>query len=784
MITKEDLLEKRSQCSQIRKYVFEIQLCKYHNEFRCCKSIFFSSILFLAILGIYAANSQEVALDGWRSATSLVDVISSDTDKNGALWCATSGGVFYYSPINGDFRFFNNTNGLYSSDAKIVKFNSKTNEIYIGTSVGVISIFDGTKWENILDIKNSSFPNPEILNFYFADSIVYIVGGFGITTFDPIRKVFLKTPSRLGNIQAGTPVTDCTIFQDTLWVTTPAGLAKISINKNIANPSNWQNLTQIDGSNLCCIKSFATASDTLYFFGDTTIYKWENGKIEQIIQLPSYDVINSVQLYQGKLLYSTPFAVRDLSGAIYFYYLSTQYKEKINGFVISKNNEFVLFLKNNGLLFFDPKTQSGRHFLPNSPASNLFTFICVDSLGAVWSATESDPRGQGIMRYYKGKWTNFNTSLFPQIVTNHYIKLSAVGSKIYASSFGSGLLEITTINDTFTFKLFDQSNSPLTGIVQDARYVVVQQTQYDFKDSLLWIVNYSNGKPGFLLIAKDNQDNFHPFLYQTERNYHHLIIDRWGTKWIASSDGEGLIFFNENGTLTDTTDDISGDLKRITSLPTSLVSSLAVDNFGYIWCGTSQGMFLIINPEAVLKRNVPIIRKLKVLADQPVFSIYVDPLNNKWVGTAEGVYVLSPDGFDIIANFNKENSPLLSNEILSITSNENNGVFYFGSRNGIVSANSLIIRPLQSFNISVYPLPFSPKKDKFMIIDGLAPQSEIKILTINGEIVNTLSTSSRKLLWDGRTYRGDYVTTGIYLISAKSSTSSESEVFKIAIINE
>lgn len=740
-------------------------------------------ILYLFFLA-HTSFSQTLLLEKWSSHTSLVNVLSSDYDKQNRIWCATNGGVFTFNLINNDYTSYNNTNGLYSSESKIIKYNHFTNEIYLGTTNGVLSIFQGFKWTNILDIKNASLTNPEISNFYFTDSIVYIVGGFGLSTFDPRKQVFLKTPSRLGNIPSGTPANDCVIFHDTLWVATSAGLAKISTKVNISNPSNWQNITQIDGNNNPSIRFLASINDSLYAFSDTTIFKWENDNFISVTKLSRYDVINSVEVFEQKIIYSTPYAIRDLTGEMYFYYLSSPNREKLNGFAISNNGILSIYLENNGILFYDTKTQTKKHFLPNSPLSNLFSYLVVDELGAVWSATEVDPRGQGIMRLYQGIWTNFNTFLFPEITSNHYFKLTAVGNKIYASNFGSGLLEITTVGDSFALKKFDQTNSPLTGVIQDNKYIIVQQTQFDTRDSLLWIVNYSNGNPGHLLIAKDKNDNFYPFLYSIERNYHHLVIDHYGTKWIASSEGQGLIYFNENRTLEDTSDDIIGDLKRLTSLPSNVISTLSIDKFGYIWCGTSQGIFIIINPESVLNANAPIIRKLKVLVDESIFCIYVDPLNNKWIGTPDGIYVVSSNGFDIIANFNKNNSPLISNDILSISSNPTTGIFYFGSSYGLVSATSLIVKPLQNYDIYVYPSPYHPKKDNYLVIDGLAPETEIKILTINGDFVQGLSTSSRKALWDGKNSRGEYVSSGIYLISAKSFTNSESAIFKIAVINE
>lgn len=78
-------------------------------------------------------------------------------DKIG--WVGTTGGVVRFGLNSGEFKFFNNKNGLLSDGVLFVgKIDGK---IWVGTYGGGLSIFDGNKW------KNYNVPNG------LADAFVY-----------------------------------------------------------------------------------------------------------------------------------------------------------------------------------------------------------------------------------------------------------------------------------------------------------------------------------------------------------------------------------------------------------------------------------------------------------------------------------------------------------------------------------------------------------------------------------------------------------------------------------
>jgi ligand-binding sensor domain-containing protein len=219
-------------------------------------------------------------------------------------------------------------------------------------------------------------------------------------------------------------------------------------------------------------------------------------------------------------------------------------------------------------------------------------------------------------------------------------------------------------------------------------------------------------------------------------------------------------------------------------LPSNETNCIVVDKEGYVWIGTTSGLAVVLNPSSVLTGSKTIIRKSSLISEQPINDILIDALNNKWVATNNGVFVISSDGSSVIAQINTQNSPLLSDEVMALTSNNKNGRIYFGTKKGLIEATSLSVQPLPDYEITCYPQPFNPDKHKQLTIDGLAGDSEIRIVTASGELIRKLQSQGRITLWDGRNENGELVSNGIYLIFASSVTSNVSGVGKIAVLRK
>mgnify|MGYP003315182900 FL=1 len=91
-------------------------------------------------------------------------------------------------------------------------------------------------------------------------------------------------------------------------------------------------------------------------------------------------------------------------------------------------------------------------------------------------------------------------------------------------------------------------------------------------------------------------------------------------------------------------------------------------------------------------------------------------------------------------------------------------------------------------NIKVFPSPFYLPSDKPMKVDGLLYGSSMLVSTLDGKIVRHirsqgLEIDGDQLSWDGRDGKGDYVSTGVYLLLIYNNDGTRTEE-KITVIKQ
>jgi hypothetical protein len=247
-----------------------------------------------------------------------------------------------------------------------------------------------------------------------------------------------------------------------------------------------------------------------------------------------------------------------------------------------------------------------------------------------------------------------------------------------------------------------------------------------------------------------------------------------------------LIYFNENNTFTDPSDDKSAFVQN---LNTEFVNSVVVDKRGDIWVGTSLGVNIITNTYTIATTQNPqlSISSVFILRQQNINCILVDPLNQKWVGTNQGLFLVDQDGTNLLAVYSSKNSPLLSDIILNLAIDQNKGIVYVSTDAGIISLKTTSIKPVDSFSgLKIYPSPFRIKNDtNTLTIDGLIANTDIKILTISGKLVREFSSPGGRIAyWDGRNDGGSLVSSGIYIIVAYDNEGNSVASGKIAILRQ
>lgn len=754
----------------------------------------FQVYVFLITLGLCFIVAHElraqIRLNDWQTYSSLSNIRQMAQDNAGVLWGASSGGVFGYDPITRISSEFRNINALLGIDISAIGVHPQTGDIYAGGVNGMLNIRNKQQWSNIPDIFSSNLISKRINSFAFRDSLVFIGGEFGLTVFDATRKVFLETVVRLGNLQPGVAVKQVLTAQNRLWVCTPVGLVSAPLSSaRFIDPSVWT----VHTTNTAFVRSIAIAEHqgSMYVAAGDTLLRMSTNGLQKVGQGDA--AIRSIISTGTSLYYSTEYSLYGLAGGA----ITNTYPAFINALARadSAGAARLTVCTTQG---FATLANNKLHFTQfNGPLFNRFRQLSVDPTGALWCANssgsgnasiinESGP-ALGFSRLLKGGWKNFTSDVYPAMKSNGYYTIyAAADTSIWAGGWGSGVIRVKMLADsTFSVSRYDSANSRLRG-GSGGSFVVIGTVRTDARNTV-WMTQYSVDS----LAARDSSGRFYIFGPPAGicdlRNYSILTVDPSGVKWIGSSHetGGGLWAFNDRGTLQNSAD----SWRCVSELSSSLVhTAITPDKNGELWIGTKSGLYHIVNPYDVFSPTNSLRVRL-VQSQTPletiINDIFVDAQNNKWVATNLGVFVLNESGDSALTHITTNNSPLASNAVFSIAIDGTTGRAYFGTDNGLSSAQTLSVPASASFGLRCYPQPFVPQQDPELVVDGLAGNATVKVSTLDGILIRSIpANNSRTVVWDGRNRQGQLVESGVYIISAYSATIGSSAAIKAIVIHK
>ena len=266
----------------------------------------------------------------------------------------------------------------------------------------------------------------------------------------------------------------------------------------------------------------------------------------------------------------------------------------------------------------------------------------------------------------------------------------------YVTSFGYGLIEFR--QDTF-YAHYNADNSAIESISSTQYpYLWVDGLRYD-TDGNLWMLNVCNNgvkilQPNGNWISLSNNA-----CKNLDRAKDLLIsVTNPNIKFISTI-RVGIGAFDDNGTLEDQSDDravIYTDFQDENGNTITLprVSSFFQTPSGVLLVGTEAGLYSIDNPETMLDGNntcvtvnlsLPSEERLDIFGPENIRSITTDNASRIWIGTQySGLYCISADLNQVLEHFSIENSPLPSNDILSLCWMKANNHLFIGTSNGLV----------------------------------------------------------------------------------------------------
>jgi hypothetical protein len=179
----------------------------------------------------------------------------------------------------------------------------------------------------------------------------------------------------------------------------------------------------------------------------------------------------------------------------------------------------------------------------------------------------------------------------------------------------------------------------------------------------------------------------------------------------------------------------------------------------------------------------PVFNRRPLFTNEAVTCIAVDGQNRKWIGTRNGVFLMSEDGTEQLAAYDKENSPLFSNNIISLAIDGSTGEVFISTDLGLISFMSDATDPGETCEApEVFPNPYDVKSGEQVSIRGLAENTTVRISTETGLLVKELKALGGQAVWDGKDARGDQVYPGVYLIMAADTENQNACIAKLAVL--
>jgi hypothetical protein len=344
--------------------------------------------------------------------------------------------------------------------------------------------------------------------------------------------------------------------------------------------------------------------------------------------------------------------------------------------------------------------------------------------------------------------------------------------------------------------VYDQTNSPIQLSLAGNGWALASDVCYDTKGNL-WVLNGWSDRP---LVVKRADNTWSAFDCGVEaRNKYttRMVIDKDQNLWFAT-ETNGLFGYNYSETIDNIGDDFhinltSGDYSG--ALPSENVTALAVDLDGELWIGTDAGFAVLYNTTGSFTANPGDYnaQRIKVrfegnveyvLGSTHITDIEVDGGNRKWMATAgAGLVLLSSDGSEIIKQFTKENSDLISNNIYDIKMNQETGELFIITDLGLVSYRSDASQDDADYSSTkVFPNPVRPGYEGLITIQGIRYDSDVEVTDVSGNLIFKTTSNGGTATWDGKRVDGTKVESGVYLIWTATNTGSSNKVGKVVVV--
>lgn len=735
--------------------------------------------------------SQGVAVGSWRYHLPFNNVIGVANTGN-LFWACNQYYLYNFDISTNEVTIYSKLNKL--SDIKISAFSiDKAHSIMIlGYQNGNIDIFhyNNLTVRNVPDIYLKSMMGTKSINdIYVKDNFIYFSCDFGIAIYDLNRNEFKNTYYLSQYLQnkkvRATFIYDDYIYSlfDTIIISAPLD------GSNLNDFTNW-NTFLITNSEIIYANVLNNSLYTVIDSGwNDLIIKYNNNHWDTIMDTLNFNINN--------LVFDNNEFIVLAEGAIFTYDYSWNFKSKIYKYFPNDNvpnpldaiysldkKYLIIGDKDAGLVYNWNDIWNNKIVTPSGPSSDVCFNVSYSNEAILSSAGGFDMSFDNLWRqinvevFRNEKWTVYNSEKYPEL-WNARDGIKALidpfnANRLFIATYGYGLIEI----NNNVVKIFNDTNSILPSTSGIPGFCRISDIQFDSEGNL-WILvaganeftvykqngqmvslpvssSISNNNPGEMIIDEKNKNVYVPF----------------------PRGSGGVLVFKYNGTIDNISDDKSMILTSQAGngkLPSNIVYSVALDRNYQLWLATSEGVAVIYNTQNFFTTNSfdasQIILEvdgypMPMLISERVNKIEIDGANRKWFATDNaGIFTFSANGDEEVYHFTNENSPLLSNKIMSMSIHPISGEVFAATDLGLVSYRSNAVEPSTEMQeIKIFPNPVPADINGYITIDGLPEDSYVTITDSYGKVVYKTKSLGGRATWNGVDVYNNKAQRGVYVV--------------------
>lgn len=708
--------------------------------------IFILSFLFIYSNPLIGSYKRDI----WRYHLNLKDIKKLFYYEN-KLYCFADRGFF-----NLDLESRNivkNSVDLNLSGVDIIESLKYNNHLIFIYSSGYVDFIKGNQVYSInLDLTANATINSANKN----GSNIFISTTEGVYVVDAENKILMEKYEYIHNSKKKISVSFLDFFENKIYVA--SGKNIYFSNFNSSNSLDYRSWDELSFFNDSIIGSFKIENQ-IYFYDSNSIFSITGNNMDLKIEgdILSLKFLNNLLHILYKKDQSTFLSVQDKNSNIVD--LKLPQGLQVNDFNFYDEN---IWLVGNGFSLYNLNEQI--FYSPENYPVKSINKIYADN-GFVYAFSNTNK----FSKYKEGQWES------ESLVNFNSISSVALGKNDkYFGSFSDGVLDYN--NQIIIDENYPESK--LKRLENSSKLVI---SDLDYVNEKLWILNYGSDTP---LIS---WDNINWESYTIGSGFYHypqeLIFNNLETFWIINDKNKfgGITLFDIN---------IKAKYHLSVSnnkLKSNNINSVTVDKNNYVWVGSDQGVFYynyssLDDVKQIGSYLTPNDGNKNIFQNIMINDILIDNSNNKWIGTDQGIFVFDSNKNKIINSFNKDNSPIPSDNIISLKTTESGEIFILTDY-GLISYNTYNEMPKPNYSdLKIYPNPITISNDQSIIISGLVDKNIIHITNQSGRLVFSDVYEGGGLVWDLKDSDKIKISPGIYLVFILSEDGSRELIEKILVI--